>query len=101
MKPGDVADMGRSAAVSRILNKRRAGPGHVGQSGDYVSSKVMAPQAQAPQDEEVHAPGRGSASKFTDEAEMSELLLQGVRASVVQRSSHLSKDVAAFSKIRW
>ena len=64
----------------------------------FVSA--TAPQAQAPL-EEVHAPGRGSASKFTDEAEMSELLLQGVRASVVQRSSHLSKDVAAFSKIRW
>jgi hypothetical protein len=43
----------------------------------------------------------GSAAKHTGDADFSEMLLEGVRAAVFERSSHLSKDFAAFSKIKW
>lgn len=51
----------------------------------------------------AHEPSRGSSpAKRTGVAVLSEMLLEGVRAAVFERSSHLSgKDVAAFSKIKW
>lgn len=114
--------MGRSAAVSRIIDKRRSGRNEESERGQAARTLPAQPTAARTKNTpnarasgtfavaspgathpgiERGAPGLGPTSKPSDEAKFSEILLEGVRAAVGQRSSHLSKDVAAFSKIKW
>jgi len=114
--------MGRSAAASRMIDKRRAGrneesdigqashtpvrtfpaqPTAAGTNARASGTSAVASRGATHPGIERGAPGLGPTSKPIDDAKFSEMLLQGVRAAVGQRSSHLSKDVAAFSKIKW